>query len=53
MKTTWKLIGNLIENRKPSRLITSLIVDSTEIRDLAGIAESFNNYFVNIATEQR
>ena len=50
IKKTWKLINNIC-NRKRFTPIDRIIYNTTEIIDPRQIAETFNNFFVNIAND--
>ena len=51
IKSTWNLINGLIAKKKSNEVISSIIVDDIEITNQRTIAESFNNFFTNVATE--
>ena len=49
LKTTWKLIGMLINKKKNSQVtIKKLIYDNKCYIDKASIAHQLNNYYLNI-----
>ena len=51
MKSTWKLINNLIIEKKPTHPIKSIIVNDTVIYDSSEIANRFNEFVCNIARD--
>ena len=48
LKTTWKLIGMLINRKKSQVTIKKLIYDNKCYIDKASIAHQLNNYYLNI-----
>ena len=48
IKSTWRVINNVLKTKNKSTPVTKIIVNETVTVDPLAIAEEFNNYFVNI-----
>ena len=51
IKETWEIIRKLLSGKPSAKSIKSLLVDNVAITDSSCIAESFNEYFVNVADD--
>ena len=52
IKSTWKLINNLLnKNKNRDKTIDSLEIETEKITNKQDIANSFNDFFVNIGTK--
>ena len=52
MKATWKAINKLLGKNKKSGC-NSLVINDVTVTDPCAIANSFNTYFTNVATDIR
>ena len=50
IKGTWKLINNLVLNKKCSKTISAMNVGGSETTDPKVIAQGFNDYFSSVAS---
>ena len=51
LRKTWKLLGNIVNNKTSDDSIKHIIIDNVSVSNAATMADKLNEYFVNVGGE--